>query len=370
MKFLIVTGIYPPEIGGPATVMELLARDLRALNHEVVVVTYGDVPTNGVIRVSRSGSVPERYLRMSSVIRRELEKMGPQAVLLATDVFSVGIPARIALSGRSNRFAVRLGGEWAWEDAVTKRGLRVTLREYWENHAHGFSHFCKTSIARLVLRRANQIILTSDLLFDVLQRIDQTFPAKTKTVPNIPTRDSCVPAPAVQYPALRVLYSGRFAPVKNLPFFARALKKALEQGAQISMVFVGDGEERAECERILDGETHVRFMGRLPPNEVVNLLSEADLYVMPSLSDICPNGVLEAIGCGVPSLLTSEHGLPKDMGGLMEVNPKDENAWVQALVKLAAADREAITKLRLKVRLPRPSSISLVDVCLSYGESH
>ena len=41
MRILIATGIYPPDIGGPATYSSLLVRELTARGHFVDVVTYG-----------------------------------------------------------------------------------------------------------------------------------------------------------------------------------------------------------------------------------------------------------------------------------------------------------------------------------------
>lgn len=360
MKIAIATGIYPPEIGGPATVMALLVQDLKNRGHDVTVVTYGakDESENGVVRVSRRRSVVGRYLAMARTIRGLL---GPTDVLFATDVFSVGIPARAALVGRSSPFVLRLGGEWAWEDAVTKRGLRVTLREYWSNNAYGPVHGLKRLLARLVLARAARVVVTSSLLCDVLDRIDDHVAPRVVTVPNDPTKRSCIPAPHAPSEALRILYAGRFAPVKNVPMFARALRAARGRGAPISMLFVGDGEERAECERILDGMNDVRFLGVRAPHDIENLLSETDLYVLPSLSDICPNGVLEAVGCGVPCLVTREHGLPTGVGGIRELDPKDERAWTEALVELAT-DRAVLEQLRKDVRLPPPPAVTLRDV--------
>jgi len=360
MKFLIATGNYPPEIGGPATVMAPLAAELRALGHDVQVVTYGTRREgDDVFRVSRRGSVLARYARFATAMRRAIQ---PDVTVLATDVFSVGIPTRLALMGKPNRFVVRLGGEWMWEDAVTNGGLNVTLREYWATHASGSRHGLKTRLASWVLRRSSRLIITSDMLRVPLASVSPSAAAEAVTVCNIPRRTSCVAAPHVASDTLRVLYSGRFAPVKNVPFFCRALKRAIEErGAKISMVFVGEGTELRECQELFAGSTAVRFVGAKAPREVDNLLSEADLYVLPSLSDICPNGVLEALGCGVPCLITTEHGLGTDLGGVIELSPKEEDAWVETLVELAAnpTKRDA---LRQQIRLPAPSADTLLSV--------
>jgi hypothetical protein len=43
MKILIVTGIFPPEIGGPATYSDLLLRELMARGFDVKILTYSFV---------------------------------------------------------------------------------------------------------------------------------------------------------------------------------------------------------------------------------------------------------------------------------------------------------------------------------------
>ena len=44
MKILIATPLYPPEIGGPATYAETLAKELPRCGDEGAVVSYGIVP--------------------------------------------------------------------------------------------------------------------------------------------------------------------------------------------------------------------------------------------------------------------------------------------------------------------------------------
>ncbi len=43
LKILIATGIYPPDLGGPATLLTRLPDALRAREAEVKVITYSDV---------------------------------------------------------------------------------------------------------------------------------------------------------------------------------------------------------------------------------------------------------------------------------------------------------------------------------------
>ena len=44
MKVLVVSGIWPPDVGGPASHAPDVAEFLRSRGHEVEVVTTADVP--------------------------------------------------------------------------------------------------------------------------------------------------------------------------------------------------------------------------------------------------------------------------------------------------------------------------------------
>jgi len=350
MRVLLATGIYPPEIGGPATVIAKLSDDLRSRGHEVLVVTYGDTPlsADGVIRVSRTGSVAVRYIRFACAIRRS---MRPGTIVFSTDVFSTGIPTRFALIGRSHTLVLRLGGDWAWEDAVTKGGLRVTLREYWKDHAHGAQHALKVFFYRWIIHRAKMVCVTSEMLREVVMQAVPGSGSRIVVVPNVAS--TICPHPRNDQPPHRpfhLIFIGRFAPVKNVPFLARVLRLCNERGIDVACTFVGDGPELPEVTSLLDGIPQMTFTGRLPQAEISRLLGGSDLHVLPSLTDICPNSVIEALSCGVPCLVTSEHGLPQGIGGLVEASPKDEEAWVQAIAELI--DLHSYEELRRKILLP------------------
>src|SRR5215468_589136 len=72
LRVLIVSGIYPPDIGGPATHASDLREELLARGHDAAVVTLGDVPdvrtAEGVTRLPRAVPLPARMARVASWI--------------------------------------------------------------------------------------------------------------------------------------------------------------------------------------------------------------------------------------------------------------------------------------------------------------
>jgi len=277
----------------------------------------------------------------------------PQTVVIATDVFSVGIPVRLALIGRTNKFLLRLGGEWWWEDSVEKGRTFVPLKEFWQK----LKPTWRTVLAKLnyhwIMHRAQKIAVTSEMLGDVLKTVDPKATSKITIVENVSPANCQSDNREVTGPhtPLRLLYVGRFARVKNVPFLARVIKRLHEGGLAVQCTFAGDGPDFATTQQILAGVPGIKFLGKVEQGKIPELLQESDLLVLPSLSDICPNVVLEALACGVPCLITKEHGLGVGLKGMLEPDPQNFVDWKTKIAELASA--EAYLSLRKQVEMPR-----------------
>ena len=334
-RLMIATGIYPPEIGGVATAMKRLVDGRHRQGAPVRVVTYGEREGSdpGVTSVPRGRFVFWRYLRFARIIRRSLR---PGVEVLATDVFSVGIPTRLALMGRKNRLIIRLGGEWCWEDAVN-HGAWVTLKEFW-SQPDTFKRKLMRWNYRWILKRAERIEVTSPMLSEILTKyISSELQSKLFFVDYLKRVDALGASLVRQHGSptsagtVRFVYVGRFAPVKNVPFLARILRKLYEQGGKFEMYFIGSGQSEPLVKKELEGIPGIAFYGAQPWERAWELAKKAEALLLPSLSDLYPNVVLEAVTFGLEEcFITKEHGLgPHPL--LHELDPKDEDAWVEAL---------------------------------------
>jgi N-acetyl-alpha-D-glucosaminyl L-malate synthase BshA len=78
------------------------------------------------------------------------------------------------------------------------------------------------------------------------------------------------------------------------------------------LVLVGDGPDRSNCENLvreLGIQQNVKFLGK--QSELVEILSCADLFLMPSQSESFGLSALEAMACEVPVISSSVGGLPE-----------------------------------------------------------
>ncbi len=102
---------------------------------------------------------------------------------------------------------------------------------------------------------------------------------------------------------LLLVYTGRLAPEKNLPFLLKAFCGLREALPNAHLLLVGDGPEREKLEeQALDsgcGDS-IHFAGRVPYNELPSYLAMCDVFVTASVSEVHPLSVIEAMAAGLP----------------------------------------------------------------------
>jgi phosphatidylinositol alpha-1,6-mannosyltransferase len=106
-----------------------------------------------------------------------------------------------------------------------------------------------------------------------------------------------------------LLTVGRLVPRKGIDLMLRALPLILQETA-VTYHIGGSGPDHARLEKLVQesGIQHaVRFLGRIPDDELPHLYASADLFVMPN-REIQAEGSLE--GFGIVFLEASASGLP------------------------------------------------------------
>ena len=109
---------------------------------------------------------------------------------------------------------------------------------------------------------------------------------------------------------------GRLEPNKGYEFFLRAIPKVLRSIPHFTALLVGadtkTGPDSTSYKGLLENLAtilgivpHVRFLGKVTPKEVVELLSVGDILVVPSINDEFPRVVLEAMACERPVVTTA-----------------------------------------------------------------
>lgn len=322
MKIVLATGIYPPDIGGPATYVRALAAELARLGNAVSVVTYGRVESGkrkvpaqtmagsdgesdgawNVVSIDRSGGPLLRWWRYA----RALRKVAADAdIVEAFSSVSVGVPLLFARVKKPKKI-LRLGGDFFWE-RYTDRGGGQGLQEWYDGLRRWHLKNCQWKAAKLfmetLLQSFDHLIFSTELqksLYQTQYRLSAHSVIENALPAGMPVLHAA-------HAPFRLLFLGRFVAFKNLT----ALLRSLAFLPRCSLALVGDGPMLCTL-RTLSRELHLEDrVTFLPPHGVAakgDLFADADLLVLPSITEISPNTALEARAVGLPVLLTRATG--------------------------------------------------------------
>ncbi len=127
-----------------------------------------------------------------------------------------------------------------------------------------------------------------------------------------------------------IVHVSNFRPVKNTKKVVDIFCRLQKKDPDVKLLLVGDGPERAPTERKareLGVFDDIRFLGKQDPIE--EILSIADVFLMPSDSETFGLAALEAMACGVPTVVS-------DVGGLPELVAHEESGFLCPVDDLSA----------------------------------
>ncbi|PSQ70862.1 MAG: N-acetyl-alpha-D-glucosaminyl L-malate synthase BshA [Bacteroidetes bacterium QH_9_67_14] len=109
-----------------------------------------------------------------------------------------------------------------------------------------------------------------------------------------------------------LVHVSNFREAKRAPEVVEVFSRLRAEGFDLKLLLVGDGPERTATQRLArERGVHddVRFLGKQEPVE--EILSIADVFLMPSGSETFGLAALEAMACGVPVVASNIGGLPE-----------------------------------------------------------
>ncbi len=137
-----------------------------------------------------------------------------------------------------------------------------------------------------------------------------------------------------------LVHVSNFREVKRVSDTVEIFHKVLQSGIPAHLLLVGDGPDRPKVEsrcRELKICGKVRFLGK--QEKIEDILSIADLFLIPSGSETFGLAALEAMSCSVPVISS-------DIGGLPELNIHGETGYLCELGDTEAMGDYAISILR------------------------
>jgi glycosyltransferase involved in cell wall biosynthesis len=207
----------------------------------------------------------------------------------------------------------QLDGSWTAINAgaIYRKPVIVRAGYLWaelnrQNRTQGPKAYLIDRLQTNSFSRAEALFITTDSMKRQVIRDYNVSPRKIKVVPNYVDTDIFRPMINVTPIEGRVCYVGRLHKIKNL----ESLIKASTDIPKISLVFIGQGDQRTHLERIArDYQVSVKFLGALPHNKIPFELNRSSAFILPSLSEGNPKALIEAMSCGLPVIGTDIPGI-------------------------------------------------------------
>jgi glycosyltransferase involved in cell wall biosynthesis len=348
MRITVLPGIWPPDVGGPATHAPELARFLIDRGHAVHVVTMASAPPTErpcpVTTIDRRRPFPVRY--------GELTLRATGAARATDVVYASATYAAAALAGLGARrpLVAKLVSDPAYERARRWGLFEGTLEDF--QQAGGRRLLMLKRARTWSLRRARTLVVPSRYLAEIARGWGLEND-RLHVVPN--------PAPparkAAQTERRGLVFAGRLTRQKAMHVALDAL--AHVPAAQLTVI--GDGPDRDRLERHAHGaglNGRVRFVGSLPREQVLDALAGAEAAVLSSDWENFPHAAVESLAVGTPLVATEVGGVGEivvdGVNGLL-VPPGSPEAFGHALERLLGSPE-------LRARLSDGARASVVEL--------
>ncbi len=334
MRVCIVTGVFPPQTGGPATYAAQLAEGLEFRGHETSVIAYGSagLQTLGVWRVDERQPL---LVKLASAAWLAFGRAGAADVVLATDPIIAGIPAVLAARLRGKPFVLRLVGNFAWENAVRLGWIASGMNvETFQRTRFGLKVECLRGLQEFIARHADYVIVPSHYT----QRLWRTWriaEERFRIIPNaVAPLSMGTDKQALGLPADRkiVLCVARLLPFKQVH---KVIECMAANKIPALLVVIGEGEQENELKRLASRlGVEAWFLGRRPHEKVMQYLSACDAFVLYSTYEGQSHLLLEAMAAGAPIVASdiepNRELIQEGVNGLL-VSLDDPNQLAQKL---------------------------------------
>lgn len=341
LRVALVTGIYPPDIGGPATHASSLRAGLAEHCIDALVLTLTDGPrkvvTSRLVRYPRRWPMP---LRLAAVVSWLIRNRGRYDVVYAS---GMQVEAAVARLVTRRPTVLKWVGDPAWERAVR---LGLTDEDFETFQASGRSGGRRQVRAMRrsrswAARNADALVAPSVYLANVVagwMRREvpvEVIPNGVRVPPNLNAQ--CTKR---DQQSLDLLYVGRLVSWKRVDVLLRAVAAVPSS----RLTIIGSGPEEVALEQWVRQSglaDRVVFKGAVDHDEVLAAMSAAHFLVSASTYEGLPHTVIEALAVGTPILGTAAGGtteaLIDGVNGLV-VEGGDHEDFVRVLEKVMADD--------------------------------
>ena len=302
MRILVTVGIFPPDIGGPATFVPKIAKYFQdELNYEIEILTLSD---NKNLNINDDFSV-KRIDRNLPIIYRWLKtiftiyKLGKNKDLIFVN--GLGTEATIANIFLNKKIIRKIVGDPVWERAYSKAKISESFDEFQVKN-YGFSISFQKKVRSFSIKKSDIVVTPSQHLKNFILNLG--FKNKIEIINNgvfIPEENTNI----FTNDQINITIVSRLVSHKNIEKIIKAISDL--NSPLINLNIIGDGPELNQLQKISlesNNKDNIIFHGKLNRDDINHIFLKSDIYIQASNYEGLPHSLLEAMSYGIPVLCT------------------------------------------------------------------
>ena len=296
MNVRLTVGIYPPNIGGPATFVPKLATFLEenGIKCELVSLKPKDFhpqATKYKLTLVNRFKLPIRFMFCLVVIFIKTMKSGR--------VFSNGLYLESALALRilRRKSLAKIVGDPIWERARNRKATDLSLMEFQFSRLT-FRNRVIRSAYKFALNSYSMIVCPSEELVEVV--IGWGVRSPVVCIPNgVEINESIY-----QEKRFDLIYVGRLVKWKNVDSVIK-----ISASRNLKTAIIGSGPLEAELKALSTSlGSKCLFLGELTSEKVSMYLDQSKLFILLSQYEGLSFALLEAMSRGLPAIVSNAKG--------------------------------------------------------------
>lgn len=335
MKIIIAAGIYPPDIGGPATYSQLIAKEFSKRGNKVKVICYSDSRSSEMFEMfdvrneqfeqaERSNKRSDRTFKVIKISRRHnklfryflyfwrLFKLSYNSdVIYAQGPLAAGLSSMWVKKILGKKFIIKIVGDYAWEQGVNQFNIKELIEEFQKKKYHWWVELMRI-IQKTVAKNADKVIVPSEFLKKIVKGWGVSE-NKIEVIYNAFSKPKDIKF--VKLEGDIIISAGRSEPWKGFNTLREIMPELKKENPKFNLIIAT----------------------KLPHDELMGYFKASKMFVLNSGYEGLSHMILEAMAMGLPVITTDVCGNPELIkhgynGLLVEYNNKKQ--LKQSILKL------------------------------------
>jgi glycosyltransferase involved in cell wall biosynthesis len=340
---VLCNGIYPDSVGGAEIHLFNLACRLAERRHNVYVIT----PVKNILNKTSNTKIPftkislklwpKPFAILSYVVKSIVPSFKLKKQTEIVHAHTADYPTMITA------FLFSLFNHKPYIVACRGSDIRMSSRKS-----------LRRALQLPLLRNAKRVAVVSNEIAEILTQKYGMPRHKILVVGNayderITQKIANIRLYAETKRSKRIICVANMRPEKDHMTLLKGFAMLVKDMDEVKLLLLGDGPLRGQLEEFCAKHRlrGVRFLGRLPYNDVLENVAKSDIFILTSVEEAMPNVVIEALALGKPVIATRVGGIQeivKDGFNGLLISPRSPEQLTKALDTLLK-DEKLYTRL-------------------------